>query len=489
LATLHSKVSVSTSPVRSATWRGIAAVLALGVASSGCSTVGSLFGMDHSPFGSEGNVTGFLGAAVVDEPVAALTGRNVLSAGGDAVDAAVAIGFALAVTLPSRAGLGGGGACLAYTASSDKLPTPEAVLFAPVAPATSAGASRPAAVPMLARGLFTLHLRRGKLPFEVLVQQAETLAREGTATSRAFARDLTLVAGPLSADPLASRSFMPNGRPLVEGATLLQPELASTLTQLIKAGVGDMYQGALARRLSDTAPLAGTVLSLADLRGALAQTAAPILVPIGRDTAAFLPPPADGGLAAAAAFQALQAAPAALDAANARALAVAAQWRRSGGDPQAILTGQLPAASLPALPASTSFATMDKEGNAVVCALTMGNLFGTGRILPGTGILLAASPGVTPPPLLAAGIIYNERKQAFRAAAGGSGQAGAPLAVAIGLTQALAQTSGRSQPNPSAIPDPGRGNIIACSDYLPSDAGSCGWATDPRGAGLAAANN
>ena len=81
---------------------------------------------------------------------------------------------------------------------------------------------------------------------------------------------------------------------------------------------------------------------------------------------------------------------------------------------------------MPALPASTSFAVMDREGNAVVCAVSMGNLFGTGRVAQGTGMLLAASPARLPPPLLAAGMITYRRSSVVRVAAVGSGQEGAP---------------------------------------------------------------
>ena len=141
-----------------------------------------------------------------------------------------------------------------------------------------------------------------------------------------------------------------------------------------------------------------------------------------------------------------------------------------------LASAPLQEAALPPLPASTSFATLDKDGNAVACALSMDNLFGTGRVLPGLGILLAASPAAVPPPLYSAAIAWNENIHSFRAAVGGSGQAGAPMAVAVGMLNALRT----NQPMATAVPDPGRANVITCTNYLPGENGSCAWAADPR---------
>src|SRR6202034_4641873 len=84
----------------------------------GCSTVGkvsdTVLGRGGPQPGQPGYISGFLGGVVADEPRAVLAGREVLSAGGTAADAAVAVGLTLTVTLPSRAGLGGGGACISY---------------------------------------------------------------------------------------------------------------------------------------------------------------------------------------------------------------------------------------------------------------------------------------------------------------------------------------------------------------------------------------
>jgi gamma-glutamyltranspeptidase/glutathione hydrolase len=455
-----------------------------------CSTVSDL---GDTFFGGGGvdaaRVKGFLGAVVADEPTASLAGREVLALGGTAADAAVAIGFTLAVTYPSRASLGAGGACLAYSTAktSPGAGSPEAIVFAPAAPTTVVPRTdRPAAIPMLARGLFALHARYGRRPFETLISPAEQLARFGTPASRAFVRDLTLVAGPLMTDPNARTVFAPGGVPLTEGTRMVQPDLGGTLSQIRTVGVGDLYQGMLGRRMEQASAEAGGGLTIADMRAALPKTLSPIVVSAGNDSVAFLPPPADGGLAAAASFRALQQNGGAVQAASERGLAVAAAWRAGGVDTAALLTGAVPAAApLPSLPASTSFATLDRDGNAVVCVVTMDNLFGTGRIAPGTGVVLAASPASGPVPLLSAAIVWNSNLRAFRAAVGGTGQDGAPLAVAVGLHNAL--RSGKAMAVP--VPDPGRANVITCAQYLPDAEGTCSWAGDPREAGLAVGSN
>jgi gamma-glutamyltranspeptidase/glutathione hydrolase len=460
------------------------------LACSACGSVSDkLFGSSTPPAGAVGHVQGFLGGVVADEPRAALAGREVLSQGGTAADAAVAMGFTLAVTLPSRAGLGAGGACLAYgpDKKGPNAGVPEAVMFTPVPPAAAGtNADRPAAVPMLARGLFLLHARYGRRPFESLVIPAEQIARFGIPVSRALGQDLQVVAGPLLADPAAAAVFSRNGAVLKDGDSLLQPDLGGTLAQIRVSGVGDFYQGVLARRIADRSPLIGGPLTMEDLRTALPKLVAALIVPAHSDKVAFLPPPADGGLAAAAAFSTLLANPTDYGGAAARAMAAAARWRQGGITPEAVLAStSLPSAAPGALPASTSFAVLDRDGNAVVCAESMGNLFGTGRLLPGLGFGLAASPASTPPPLYAAGLAWNDHLNSFLAEAGGSGQAGAPMAVAVALTNAIKTGQAMAAP----VPEPGRANVIVCRDYLPGENNNCRWAADPRGAGMAIGGN
>ena len=205
------------------------------------------------------------------------------------------------------------------------------------------------------------------------------------------------------------------------------------------------------------------------------------MVSFGEDKVAF--PPTDGGLGAAAAFMALKSQPADVQGAWLRSLAAAARWRAGGANSDQVLNGQLVApAAVPLYPASTTFATLDPNGNAVVCAVTMNNLFGTGRMVPGVGFLAAASPAAVTPPLLASGLAWRESNHAFHAEAGGSGQAGAALAAAVALSNSLRS----GQPMQSLAPEPGRANVITCGRYLPGSESHCAAAADPRESGMTA---
>ncbi len=447
------------------TQRGIAFGLSLTLTS--CGTLGAVKktfvgGGDDS--GAPKILAGFIGGIAADEPRAVLAAKQILAVGGNAADAAVALGFMLSVTLPSRVSLGGGGACIAYEPGREtpNRGVPEAIMFLPAAP-EAGGGDRPAAVPMLARGLYLLSARYGSQNFGGLVAPAEQAARFGFSVSRALANDIAQVAGPLTADPAAATVFAPDGAVLTEGGHLMQSDLGGTLAQIRTVGVGDMYQGLLGHKLVEATAQAGGPISVSDLRNARPALTAPLSTPAGDDQLALLPN--DGGASAEAAFAVLKHDPQAVQQAGAQAVAAAAQSRGT--------------AALPALPASTSFVVVDRKGGAVACALTMDNLFGTGRIAPGTGIVLAASPRSKPLPLLEAGIAWNSNIHAFHAAVSASGQSGAPLAEAAGMASVLAGSA------PGAVPDPGRTNAGVCTGYLPGSPTSCRFSTDPRGAGLA----
>lgn len=430
----------------------------------GCETLG-ITGSGRPTQGVPGFVRGFLGGVAAEEPRAALAAREVLSAGGNAADAAVALGFALSVTLPSRAGLGGGGVCVALSRERNETVAFDFQARAPASP--DPAADRPAAVPLLARGLFAVQARMGgRLQFERLVSPSEAMARFGVPASRSFAADLAPVAALLARDPEAGEVFAPRGNALAEGDQLVQSQLANTLGTIRTLGPGDFHQGALARRLAEGSVQAGGGITVADLRAAVPRAEPAASERVGNDLIFLAPGP--GSIAALAALKA-----GASGDANARAAAV--------------LNAVVPA---PAAPASTAFAVLDREGNAVACALTMNNLFGTGRMVPGTGMLLAAAPtGRIAAPLLPVLLVANDRVRAFRYVAAASGGASAPGALAA----AAARTLGGLQPVADAVAAPrpglpqGEGRVVAinCWRYLPGDAGQCGWAADPRSSGLA----
>ncbi len=454
-----------------------------------CQSAQEFFGGSSGPpAGSEGFVRGFLGGVATEEPSATAAARAVLSAGGTAADAAAAAGFMLTVTLPSRAGLGGGGACVVYHPRRE---APEAVIFMPGERQGGTGAAdRPAAVPLMARGLFALTTRmQGSRPFEELIAPAEQLARFGAPVSRALAADLAVVRTALIADPNARTVFgRPDGSPLQVGDRFTNTALGGTLTTLRSQGVGDMHQGAFARRLVELVPLAGGGdLSLAELRAALPAVGPALLRDArGGDRVGFLP--VDGGLAAAAGFAALGAGQTAQQAQD-RALAVAAAARGGrGGNAEGLLAqADLPPGSFPALPASTAVTVFDRQGGAVACVFTMNNLFGTGRMAPGTGMLLAAAPGLgaVQPPLVSAAIGWNPNLRAFRMAVAGSGQQAAPMAVAGPLAAQMLRGVSPGDAVVANSPEPGRAQLAACPRYLPGRPQECLTVSDPRGLGVA----
>ena len=398
---------------------------------TGCGTANTigqqLLGLNSGDSGTSGAMSSVFGYAVADEPQAALVGRDVLNNGGNAVDAAAAEGFAQAVTLPSRGGLGGGGACLIKMPdASGRMQPPVMLSFPAGAPAGNAG-DRPAAVPLLARGLLAMQARYGQLPQSAVIVPAERLAG-GAQVSQALEADLGVVGNALLADPQAAAIFAPGGQMLPEGATFQQPDLATTLENLRVNGVNGFYAGANAAQFAAAANAAGGGLTAQDLLNAVPQYGTPDTSTQNGYAVASLPETASG----------------------------------QGG----------------ALPASASFMALDKDGGAVICVTSMNNLFGTGRIAPGTGVLLAASPRTNPTPDLAASMAYTTGSAAFRAASSGTGQNAAGEAARIGLANAL---TGQNQP----VPEPGRANVISCPGSVPGGEASCRASAALGGNGLA----
>lgn len=496
------------------------------------------------PIGTVGHVRGFAGLVAADEPRAVVVARDVLSAGGNAADAATALYYTLAVTLPSTASLGGGGSCIVHDVEKK---TTEILEF-PALPSTEAG-SVTTAVPANPRGFFALHAKYGLMRFESLVAEPERLARLGTPVSRALAGDLSRVVPLLSRDPSARAIFFrPDGAVLREGDILRQPELAAVIANL-RRNTGDFYLGLAARDLVKSVKSAGGTLNLDDLRDLRPAWRETLKVRVGSEIAHFAPPPSVGSTLTAELIGMVwprwsgaseDERPHLLAEAQARAFADRARWMQRNGwsneAPGALIAPEKlerliadyapdrhrPVTGASATPpdanASTSFAVQDGNGSAVVCGIGTGAVFGQGVIAPGTGIVLAVAPGPGAPPSVTTAMVVNPHTERVHFAAGSSGGAAAPAALAQTLLAALAEDkpladavarprvvhlgapdaafveAGAQAFDPAPLSRrghqigtvmmPSRVEALRCREGL-LQTPECEAATDPRGAGLA----
>ncbi len=434
--------------------------------------------------GQIGYVQGYYGGVAADEPRAVLVARDILTAGGNAVDAAVGLYFALSVTLPSSASLGGGGVCLVRDHETDKL---EMLDFLPRAPKTTvANADRPAAIPGNPRGFYALHSKYGTLRWEGLISPAENLARFGNQVSRAFSSDLNQVASALMQDQGSQRVFGVKGGISVREADFVeQLDLAATLTLLRIKGPGAFYSGQYARQFVEAVNHAGGGLNIEDMRTYVPVWRDPVKVKINNDSAYFAGAPVIGGVTGAQLLSLLldddryedasetEKGHMFVDAAM-RTYASRANWMSlndSLAKPANVILSESQTERLlasfnekrktnpikvnPALgprqenPAATGFVTIDRSGNAVACNLTMNNLFGTGRMAGETGILLAARPGKNGRGPISVGpvLVINDHSKDLKFGAVASGGVAAPVA----LVSVLADTIIRETPLKQAV--------------------------------------
>ena len=462
-------------------------------------------GTDSKPLGVVGHLSQSFGGAVADEPAAALVARDTLSAGGSAADAAVALYFALSATYPVAAGIGGGGVCVVYRAAANE----SATIDFRARPA-AAGTGSALAPPGNVRGMAALHARFGRLPWPQLVQPGERLARFGNRISRALARAIAANEERLRGDEQARALFFrPDGTPLREGDRLEQVELATVLGQLRFKGAGALHNGPLARRYAGAARAIGYRLSLDALRRATPRWGEPARFSLGNHTVNTIP-----STSAARLWQNLFAEGAYRSAppdakAAATALAALSVGKGAGGG-----VGAAPDRS-----GTTGFAVIDRAGSVVACWLSMNGPFGTGRMLPGTGVFAATSPSGSAADSASAAIVSNENTgNTFFAAAASGGPASAVALVRVAgsvlidgnpLTAALAQRRLAADPasrtvyaeagsadsavaplrerglNIVAGGPLGRVNAIHCARGTIRDQGACRYGVDPRGFGHA----
>ena len=197
---------------------------------------------------------------VAEERRAAEIGRDILRAGGNAIDAAVAVGYGLAVVDPCCGTLGGGGFMTIHLADGRET----VIDFRETAPAAATarmylGADgepvaewsrhgwRAAAVPGSVGGLDRAAREYGRLPRKTLIAPAAALARDGYVLSPADAELLDAGAARFKHDPAAAKIFLrPDGSPLMAGDRLVQDDLAAVLAAIAEAGPGAFYDGPIA---------------------------------------------------------------------------------------------------------------------------------------------------------------------------------------------------------------------------------------------------
>jgi gamma-glutamyltranspeptidase / glutathione hydrolase len=240
---------------------------------------------------------------VAEEPLAADVGVAVLKAGGNAVDAAVAVAFALAVTYPTAGNIGGGGFLLARMADgrasffdfrerAPKAASRDMYLDASGnLTADSTDGWRAPGVPGTVRGLELAHSRFGSKPWAELVQPAVKLAAEGFAVSYGLAASLR-GANKLTRYPESKRIFTG----LEAGSRLVQPDLGRTLARIAKHGATEFYEGETARILAREMAANGGLITLEDLREYKAVERAPLAGRYKGYDILTAPPPSSGGI-------------------------------------------------------------------------------------------------------------------------------------------------------------------------------------------------
>lgn len=386
------------------------------------------------------------------DAMATQVGVDILRQGGNAVDAAVAVGYALAVTHPQAGNLGGGGFMMLRTKEGKTV----AIDFREIAPEQATrdmfldGEGNPDAKKSLTSHLasgtpgtvagFSLALEKyGTLPLNKVIQPAIKLAQDGFIINSALADDLKTYGSEVLPHHANSKAiFWKDGEPLKQGEKLVQTNLAKSLTLIAQNGPDAFYKGAIAEQVADEMHQNGGLLSKADLANYKAIERTPISGEYRGYEVFSMPPPSSGGIHIVQILNILENFDLhkyGFGSADAMQLMAEAEKQAYAdrseylGDPDFVkvpwqaLTNKAYAKSIAeridlnkAKPSSeikpgklapyesnqtTHFSVVDKDGNAVAVTYTLNTTFGTGIVAGNTGILMnnemddfSAKPGV-----------------------------------------------------------------------------------------------
>jgi len=393
------------------------------------------------------------GMVATQNAIATAVGARILAEGGNAVDAAVAVGFALAVTLPRAGNLGGGGFMLVHLAEEGRT---VAIDYREMAPAAagrdmyldaegnvdkdaSRFSHRASGVPGTVAGMHHALSRYGTMSWAEVIAPAIELARDGFLISHDMALSLERRRERLQRHPAtAATYFKPDGSAWQRGERFRQPDLAATLALIAREGPEAFYQGEIAAGIAAEMQANGGLITRADLEAYRAVEREPVFGEYRGHRVALMPPPSSGGVHIVQMLNVLERFPVAdMGYGSADSLHLLAEAMRRAyadrskhlGDPDyydvpvAWLTGKAYAKELAASidmekatpstairpgtapPAesrdTTHYSVMDAAGNAVANTYTLNFSYGSGITIPGTGILMnnemddfSAKPGV-----------------------------------------------------------------------------------------------
>jgi gamma-glutamyltranspeptidase/glutathione hydrolase len=244
------------------------------------------------------------GIVVAVSPPGADVGRDILQKGGNAVDAAVATAFAMAVTHPAAGNIGGGGFMLIYPAGGKGEPVvidyrekaPLAAHKTMFTKKDSRYSAKAVGVPGTVRGLALAHARFGKLPWKDLVMPAVGLAEEGFVIDAPLANSLNWVVAGSAEFPELRRVFGKDGSAAWEaGDRLVQKDLAKTLRHIAEQGPDGFYKGPVAELLAAEMKRGGGLITTEDLAAYEAKMRRPIHGTYRGYDVYSPPPPSSGG--------------------------------------------------------------------------------------------------------------------------------------------------------------------------------------------------
>ncbi|MDA9315287.1 gamma-glutamyltransferase [Gammaproteobacteria bacterium] len=382
------------------------------------------------------------GMVVSQNDLSSQLGTEILNKGGNAVDAAVAVGFSLAITLPRAGNLGGGGFMLVYIKekqeiyyidyrSSSPLNANIKDLFNTNLPKDykktdfdkSRFGHKASAIPGTVAGLLEAHRNFGKLSLKEILEPVIKQASEGIKVS--YDLNKAIESTPqLFNDPESRKIYFDNGKPLVKNTLMKRPDLAETLSHISANGHKGFYEGPTAKKIVEAMNANNGFMTLEDFKNYKVNSGSPISILYRGNVIFTAGPPSGGGVVLLTALKVLESYKfKKADSNSARTYHLIAEALRRGhnnrsheiGDPnfynvpidsllskERIKTLQSSINFKKATPSSkvkpfsvtsesrdtTHYSIIDSEGNAVSNTYTLGYSFGSGVTIPGTGILL-----------------------------------------------------------------------------------------------------